>query len=345
MTYGLVMIVKDEADHIIECLSTLRDHLSHWTIVDTGSTDGTQDIIREYLKDIPGQLVESKWVNFGHNRTEAFGLAHGTADWLICSDADMTWEIDADWTPDSQWPAYGILMGRGSGFEWRLPLVLRGDVKWKSVGAVHEYTVMENGEACGGAITDHIRVNFKDRSSPEKTAWQTALLEDELTREPDNPRTIFYLAQSYRDGGNKEKALEMYRRRAMLGSYEEERWYAQYWAAQLDPDSEHRITLLLAAWNARPQRLEPLYLACRELNQRSQHLTVYRLLTGGNPPNHDTFFVHRGVWEWGIDFERSIAAWWIGNKSEARRISRRLLKVTTMPPEIREAVENNLKFG
>ena len=41
-TLGLVMIVKDEAATIQTTLASMRDHIDDWTIVDTGSTDGTQ---------------------------------------------------------------------------------------------------------------------------------------------------------------------------------------------------------------------------------------------------------------------------------------------------------------
>ena len=54
----LNMIVKNESHVIRRCLDSVRPFIDSWVIVDTGSTDGTEDIIREHLKDIPGQLHE-----------------------------------------------------------------------------------------------------------------------------------------------------------------------------------------------------------------------------------------------------------------------------------------------
>ena len=69
------MIVKDESHVIERSLASAKPLIDYWVIVNTGSTDGTQDVIREFLKDIPGELHERPWKNFGYNRTEALELA------------------------------------------------------------------------------------------------------------------------------------------------------------------------------------------------------------------------------------------------------------------------------
>ena len=54
-TVCLCMIVKNEAPVIARCLDSVRPLITHWVIVDTGSTDGTQDIIREHSARSSGQ--------------------------------------------------------------------------------------------------------------------------------------------------------------------------------------------------------------------------------------------------------------------------------------------------
>src|SRR3954470_18971390 len=93
-TVCLNMIVKDEAHVIRRCLDSVRPLIDSWVIVDTGSTDGTQDVIREHLGDLPGTLMERPWVDFAHNRTEALDYARGAADYTFVIDADEVLELD-----------------------------------------------------------------------------------------------------------------------------------------------------------------------------------------------------------------------------------------------------------
>src|ERR1700757_899707 len=86
----LNMIVRNEAHIIRETLESVTPYISSWVIVDTGSDDGTQDLIRDHMArlGIPGELYERPWRDFGHNRTEALNLAQGHGDYIWVMDAD-----------------------------------------------------------------------------------------------------------------------------------------------------------------------------------------------------------------------------------------------------------------
>src|SRR5262245_57991970 len=97
-TICLNMIVKNECDVITRCLNSMLPMMDYWVIVDTGSTDGTQQIILDFMKKhrVPGELHEHPWINFSHNRNEALQLAHGKADYVFFIDADEYLIYDAD---------------------------------------------------------------------------------------------------------------------------------------------------------------------------------------------------------------------------------------------------------
>ena len=50
-TICLTMIVKNESKVIRKCIDSVRDYINYWVIVDTGSTDGTQDLIKEIMAE------------------------------------------------------------------------------------------------------------------------------------------------------------------------------------------------------------------------------------------------------------------------------------------------------
>lgn len=334
MTFGLVMIVKDAAGSIEGCLAAaIKAGITVATIVDTGSTDETEKLVEKHGFSVH----RSSWVNFGHNRSEAFELAKGTADWLLALDADMTVEIDEGFVPDPSVEAYMIEMKDG-GLSWRLPLLLRGDLPWRSVGAVHEYTTLDRPHL--SSPTDAVRVKFPPTpSSPSKKHWHAGMLEEELAKDPENARDVFYLAQTYRELGD-PRARILYLRRSAMGGFEEEAWYAMYRAALLAEWPERAIELM-AAWDRRPTRAEPRYHLVKELNSRGLHHAAYPLSFSGIEEPDDLLFLEKWIWDWGLDFERSISAWWVGEKDEAAQLNRDLLRRTDLPDNVREAVKRN----
>lgn len=350
--YGLVMIVKDGAEDLPRTLAAARRYISSYSIVDTGSTDDTKAIILRELAGIRGRLYSLPWVNFGHNRSQALGLAHANAiedgldapDWLLLLDADMAVLIDDDFQPDPAIDAYMIEMGSSSGFSYRLPLLVAARKQWRSVGAVHEYTELaKGGVSFTRQPTDKVRIDMtlRDRSSPAKSRWQADMLEAALANGDDPARTTFYLAQTYRELGETKKSRDFYIARSKMGGFAEEAYYAAYRAALLAPTWEQKVVECLAAWEMRPARLEALYVALRELNAHDLHRAAWVLSDVDLTPSADTLFVHRDVWQWGIVFERSIAAWWAGDRAEFGRLSDLLLADESLPQRIRDQVERN----
>ena len=91
-TICLNMIVKNESNVISETLQNLLSNISidYWVISDTGSTDNTQDIIKNFFYDkcIPGELFNDEWRDFGYNRSRALQHAYDKTDYLLVFDAD-----------------------------------------------------------------------------------------------------------------------------------------------------------------------------------------------------------------------------------------------------------------
>lgn len=352
----LNMIVKDEAHVIARCLASVRPLIDSWLIVDTGSSDGTQDVVREVLRDLPGRLVERPWRDFGHNRSEALELARGTADYLFFIDADDVLEFAPGFVrPPLAADAYDIEIVYGELVYRRVAMVSTA-LPWRWEGVLHEY--LEAGHPFSRAplpgVTMRIlggggRSRIEEREKFERDA---RVLEAALQREPSNARYAFYLAQSWRDAGHAECALAAYEHRATMGGFEEEVFYSLLQAARLArrlqrPPAEV-IERYLRAHDVRPQRAEALgdlAMYLRETGGRwaTAYLIARRALEIPQPD--DVLFVEPEWYRWRCLDEFSIAAYWFGRYEESRVACERLLREGLLPPAHRARVEANLGFA
>lgn len=340
--YGSVSIVKDEGDKIEAFLANVSQYAERIVLVDTGSSDGTLE--KAFGMATPSDIIayERSWVDFGHNRSQAFAYAHKeNVDWLLALDADMSIEIDPDFVPDPEVDAYSVRIELGVGIIYYLPLLLNNKHQWQSVGPVHEYTALMDGTLGNRQKTDQVRIKTVIHERPGRLEGYLSLLEKEYAKDSTNPRTIFYLAQTHRDMGHRDEALKLFRERAGMGGWDQERFYAEYQAARLEPDQTVRWDSLIRAWESRPCRLEPLHDLLREMNAQSLHHTTWRLSRGPFTECTDIAFVHQWVWDYGIDFERSIAAWWTGNMETFESLTEKLLAQPNLPDKIRGQVVAN----
>ncbi|MEZ4702871.1 MAG: glycosyltransferase [Rhodothermales bacterium] len=89
---SLCMIVKNEAKTLEKCLSLARPHVDEIVVVDTGSTDGTQDIARRYA-DVYDEI---EWPgSFAVARNHSLDLA--TSEYILILDGDEYIEKPDAW--------------------------------------------------------------------------------------------------------------------------------------------------------------------------------------------------------------------------------------------------------
>ncbi len=343
----LCMIVRDEAAVIERCLRSVRGLIQTWVICDTGSTDRTRDLIGGALEGVPGELHQCQWVDFGHNRTELMERAYGKADYLLLLDADMTVSYEESHIRAITADSY-LLLHKESPEYWVKRLV-RGDRRWRFVGATHEYITTdgtEETEKLDAIVIDH---HADGGTRPEKFQRDLALLAGEIERDPHDARSVFYLAQTYRDLDRLQEAIELYRRRVSMEGWDEEVFYSQYQVGVLSEragDHERAVVALLEAWEIRPARAEPLYELAWMLRARRQHHAAHMIAARGIgiPVPDDTLFVHRWVYEWGLLFEYSIAAYWTGHHRAALDACDRLLAMSSLPTAYRDQTKANRAY-
>ncbi|WP_264079330.1 glycosyltransferase [Mycobacterium szulgai] len=226
----LNMIVRNEARVVAEALDVVAPYISSWVIVDTGSTDGTQDLIRNHMArlGISGQLHERPWRNFGDNRTEALALAQGHGDYIWVMDADDTVLGAPDFSrlhADVYWLR---CVDTTSDIFWR-PLLFRDGAPARWVGVTHEYAAWDHScveeKLTGDYYVQYRNIGARNVSGTKHTNDRDLLLA-EVERNPEDARSVFYLAQTYFCLRDFAKARQWYTRRTELGGYEEEVYYS-----------------------------------------------------------------------------------------------------------------------
>jgi glycosyltransferase involved in cell wall biosynthesis len=354
-TICLSMIVKNEAPVIRRCLSSVLPIIDYWDIIDTGSTDGTQDIIRDYLKGLPGELHERQWKDFAYNRSEALSFARAHGDYSLIIDADDTLEIPTDFElPELTADSYTLEINDAN-ICYRRTQLVRNALPWRYEGVLHEFLTCDSAQT-----TDHLSIAMRRnhdgarRRNPQTYKNDAAILEQALSLETSPfliSRYRFYLAQSYRDCKEREKALQNYLVRAELGFWQEEVFVSLLSAARLKEELGHPEQEVLdayrRAWEASPTRAEALHGASRYCRFKNRFEEGYqfakRALSIVKPT--DGLFIEPWIYDYGLLDELAVNGYWSGHYRDSLDACQRLLSEAQVPEEMRDRVKKNLDFA
>ena len=242
----LTMIVKNEAKNMPRLLPSIKSVIDMISIVDTGSTDNTADVILKWGKEngIPTTVHHEPFKNFAYNRTHSITAAKKTypnADYFLLSDADFVWEINKGVTFDKVLlidHKYLIEQYNNSLSYWNIRL-LSAKVDWVCEGVTHEYWIESTNQTdyAGEVRTAKIHtLAIDDREDggckEDKFTRDEKLLKEGLD-DPETPpklrtRYKFYLAQTLKDMQKFDESIIWYEKRIIDKGWDEEIYYAKF---------------------------------------------------------------------------------------------------------------------
>ncbi len=359
-TICLNMIVKNESRVIEACLASVKPWIDYWVIVDTGSDDNTMEIIRNCMKDIPGELHERSWVDFSHNRNEALSLAKNKGDYVLLIDADEVLQCSKDFSlPVLEKDLYLILVRQIGIADIQRNGLINNYLDWDWKGVIHEViscSEMQSAEILRGVLI--LYNTHKDGCSGRSRDSQTVkylrdaeLLERLLQEDPNNSRYVYHLAVSYMGAEKYELAKETLERRILLPSSDlHETYLAIYFLGHMKErlnDFNGALASFARAYTWHPVCAEPLVHSARIYREKGKPFLGYLLSKQSltHPVPEEDPYIEYLIYDHVRLIEFVNCALAFGQYKEALDGCAQLLTNPNLPEEYRQEVLNAHDFA
>jgi len=190
---------------------------------------------------------------------------------------------------------------------------------------------------------------FKHKFAPDRDLWLA-----NVERNPDDARSVFFLAETSWQLDDFAEARKWYARRIEMGGNDEEVYWAMYRLAasmaELGEPWSDVEDAYLRAWQFRPSRAEALYaIAFRYRTEQRYELGYeYAKRAADIPfPEADLFVLgyFAEIYAWRATDEQATCAFWIGRRAEAFELCRRLLGRADLPDADRQRIATNRDFS
>jgi tetratricopeptide (TPR) repeat protein len=293
------MIVKDEEKLLPGCLESIRDWVDEIVIVDTGSSDRTRDIAREY----GARLFEQSWTgDFSHHRNQSIEQASG--DWVFIIDADERFYledvplvIDALREGRCSLLSVGLFNVYGHDEERRTfsnsVRFFKRDLNLRYAGIVHNALELPQNTPIlhTRARIKHLGYNLTPEQMAAKFQRTRQLLQQQLADNPADIFALFNYAELLRGVEpiiSEENAAEIIRAAGKV-------------VELIAPDDLGRRHLRLMAFN----QLAVAYLARRDYRRALDQCMKALVLR----PNYLDALINSGLAQFGLrDFQAAIAS-------------------------------------
>ncbi len=356
MLITAVLMIKNEAHVIAETLQSLIPCFKNIFILDTGSSDDTVNITKTFFTthNIQGYIAEEAFIDFATSRNRALQLAREQfpdtvfflmldAEWYLHHPEALIAFCEQEAAKTTSLYLLKIKMGS---LDFTTARLLRASASITFKGVVHEVPDIPAYIQVPAPCYIEVKASHQGQEK-SKQRWKrdAELLIKSYEVNPQDVRSVFYLAQTYHCLGELEKAYEFYQIREKLVGWDEENFMTLFRLGCIAQElAKWPIALdyYFKAHAYRPSRIEPLIkLAdyywpenipmCYLFAQRAYHMPY---------PHNDILFIEKEMYTYTRYEIMSRAAWYLGEYELGEEASLLALKVH---PEM-EHLHNNLKL-
>jgi glycosyltransferase involved in cell wall biosynthesis len=365
----LTQIMKNEAHVITRMLDSIKSIVDIVCLVDTGSTDNTIEVVKNWgtQNNIETHVFERAFDNFENSRNYSIQVARevtkdrGNDYWGFWLDADETIEILPNFNKAGINKDLYMFNTYINVMKYTRNECYKLDKPFRFYGPVHEFIVCDDKNITSGLMEGlNVRVQMDGGSwkgnIPEKYKSHAFVLEKYIDANRQDPRWIFYTAQSYHDSAclpdNREeneerlrRSLKYYKERISRNDgYPEEVFYSQFRVGTIMRvlDEPFHLTLneLLKAYSMDPLRAEPIkaiidhYLSVSEWNNAYLFSKFAKAnFHQKNPYPTRLLFVDESLYIWKILEVHAASCFYTGRKDEARQTFQEMVKISREQPQ------------
>lgn len=357
----LTLIVKDDGEEIERCLESVKEIIDCISISDIGSTDRTIPTIQKFMEKtgIPGKIYIHEWVDWGTNRTLALQAGQKTAresgftlqnTYLLVLDPDTVLKVRADFKKENLQEDNYLFLEKNplfSSYETRL---FRASQPLEAKGIVHESIVSKVPGKTQKLETLYTEEQDVKEKKAIKCKKEIKLLTKALKHHPDSPHHQFYLAQSYHYLKDFEAAIKWYKARIESSEEREQVWYSKFMIGKCFEemhDWEQALYWYLEAYQANPHRAETLQKIATHYRQQGENDLAYLFAKSASTipdRKEETLFIHEPLYQYELDQELSISAYYTRFKEDGYSSSDRLLLRKNVPWFIKDQTYKNMLF-
>lgn len=340
----LVMIVRNSGEVLRTCLRTNKAFIDHWTVLDTGSTDNTPDIIREELKDVPGNLYFGEFIDFSQARNKSLELSSKKCKYTLILDDSYVLHGGKELRnilQSGKASCYIIKIGKYiDGFlrdDYFSKRIIKSSDNLRYQYRVHEDIVVNDYKI--RSISDS-KIFIDDLTFAEHNKRSTNRYKKDIISllldykdHPNNPRIVYYIAKTYYELEYPVKSLEFYNILKNIRDIKDDFLFSAYYDStcidfQQDDDVEKFKSKLVFIEKIFKNRVEPSY-KLAVLHKESGDFAkvneiVSRLITISKPILVETLIEH-DIYDYYIPYLYIESNIILGNIDKAVNVLKRLL--------------------